>query len=134
MGIRYTEYCMNTITKYTDLHAWQYAHHLVLEIYKITESFPDSEKFGMTNQIRRASVSITSNIAEGFGRNSMNEKRQFYSIARGSLFEVHNQLLIAKDLKFIPAEAFIDFDTKIETISKLISGIIKKAQSRPIIN
>jgi four helix bundle protein len=123
---------MEKIQKYTDLNTWKYSHLLVLDIYKISEKFPDIEKFGLTNQIRRASVSITSNIAEGFGRNSANDKRQFYAIAKGSLFEVHNQLLIARDLQFISIIDFDKFDSRIEVISKLLSGIINKAPSRII--
>ncbi len=121
---------MEKIQKYTDLNTWKYSHGLVLDIYKISEKFPDIEKFGLTNQIRRASVSITSNIAECFGRNSANDKRQFYAIAKGSLFEVHNQLLIARDLQFISMSDFDKLNSKIEIISKLLSGIINKAPSR----
>ncbi|MBI4599730.1 four helix bundle protein [Candidatus Uhrbacteria bacterium] len=73
---------------FTDLKAWQEGHTLVLKIYKITQSFPKEEQFGLTNQLRRAAVSLTSNIAEGFGRGSYKEKAQFYSIALGSLTEV----------------------------------------------
>jgi four helix bundle protein len=78
------------IVKFRDLTAWKEAHILVLLIYKISDKFPDKEKFGLTNQIRRASVSISSNIAEGFGRYSAKDKTHFYTMAKTSLAEVEN--------------------------------------------
>ncbi len=84
------------IRSFTDLNAWKEGHKLVLEIYKFTQKFPKEEQFGLTNQLRRAVVSFTSNIAEGFSRNSYKEKLQFYSMALGSLTEVQNQLLVGK--------------------------------------
>lgn len=117
------------IKSFTDLNAWKEAHLLVLEIYKITGNFPKEEQFGLTNQIRRAVVSITSNIAEGFSRNSYKEKSQFYSMALGSLTEVQNQLLIAKDLKYIISEEFLKLADKTITISKLLNGLIKKSKT-----
>src|SRR3989344_1808308 len=89
------------IESFKDLIAWQKGHELVLEIYKITKAFPKEEQFGLTNQLRRAAVSLTSNIAEGFSRRSYKEKSQFYSMALGSLTEVQNQLLIAEDIGYI---------------------------------
>lgn len=73
---------------FTKLETWKIAHEAVLLIYKYTELFPEKEKFSLTSQIRRSSVSITSNIAEGFGRYNPKEKRQFYLIAKSSLAEV----------------------------------------------
>jgi four helix bundle protein len=87
----------NKIKSFTDLNAWKQGHALVLLIYGMTKQFPKEEMFGLTNQIRRAVVSITSNISEGFSRNSSKEKAQFYFTALGSLTEVQNQLLIARD-------------------------------------
>lgn len=92
------------IQNFTDLIVWQKGHKLVLEVYKQTKKFPKDELFGLVSQIRRASVSITSNIAEGFGRFSEKEKLHFYSFAYGSLMEVQNQIIIAKDLGFINEE------------------------------
>src|SRR3989344_224377 len=85
------------IQSFTDLEVWRESHKLVLMVYKFTKNFPKNELFGLTSQLRRAVVSITSNIAEGFSRFSYKEKIQFYSIAFGSLTEVQNQLLISKD-------------------------------------
>ncbi|PIR95079.1 four helix bundle protein [Candidatus Falkowbacteria bacterium CG10_big_fil_rev_8_21_14_0_10_37_6] len=114
----------NEIKYFIDLKAWHKNHELVLEIYKINKQFPKEELYGLSSQIRRAVVSITSNIAEGFGRYYFKEKIRFYTIARGSATEVQNQLIIAKDLCYITKEEF----NKIKVISfegyKLICGII----------
>lgn len=117
------------IKSFTDLHVWQEGHTLVLAIYQVTKKFPKEEQFGLTNQIRRAAVSITSNIAEGFSRNSYKEKTQFYSMALGSVTEVQNQLLIAKDIQYITKTEFSDLAEQTVTINKLLNGIIKKSKT-----
>jgi four helix bundle protein len=89
------------IRSFTDLKVWQEGHKLVLLVYECTKEFPREEIFGLTSQLRRAAVSVTSNITEGFGRRTKAEKTQFYYLANGSLLEVKNQLIIAKDLKYI---------------------------------
>jgi four helix bundle protein len=86
---------------FQDLRVWQSSHELVLAIYKLSRNFPKDENFGLTSQIRRAAVSITSNIAEGYGRRQSKDKEHFYVMAKGSLEEVKNQLLIARDLEYI---------------------------------
>ena len=88
------------IESFTDLVVWQESHKLVVSLYKATETFPQTEIFGLTNQMRRCVISITSNIAEGFGRQSYKERVQFYSIAKGSNLELQNQLLAARDIGF----------------------------------
>lgn len=113
------------IKSFTDLVAWKEGHKLVISIYNITKHFPKEELFGLNNQIRRAAVSITSNIAEGFSRQSNKEKIQFYSTARGSLTELQNQLLIAKDIKYISANSFNKTAELTVVVSKLINGLIK---------
>ncbi|OGH35813.1 MAG: hypothetical protein A3B38_03150 [Candidatus Levybacteria bacterium RIFCSPLOWO2_01_FULL_36_13] len=117
------------IKSFTQLNAWIKTHELVLDIYEITKSFPKEEQFGLTNQVRRAVVSITSNIAEGFSRNSYKEKVQFYSTALGSLTEVQNQLLIARDLKYINTGKFKTLADKTIVVSKLLNGLIKKSKT-----
>jgi four helix bundle protein len=119
----------NKIQSFTDLRVWKEGHNLVLEIYKITKAFPKEEMFGLTNQIRRASVSITSNIAEGFSRNSYKEKSQFYFMALGSLTEVQNQLLIAKDIEYITKQEFKSLAERTVTISKMLNGLIKTTKT-----
>ncbi len=113
------------IRSFRDLNAWTSGHSLILLIYKITEDFPEKERFGLASQIRRAAVSITSNISEGFNRESLKEKIQFYSISRGSLAEVQNQLLIARDIGFLNEEHFLKAADESVVVSKLINGLIK---------
>ena len=86
---------------FKDLIVWQKSYKLVLEIYKMTKGFPKTETYGLSQQMRRASVSIPSNIAEGYGRKHKAEYEQFLSIAYGSLLEVETQYLLAVDLKYV---------------------------------
>jgi four helix bundle protein len=86
---------------YRELIAWQKARALVSEIYKSTETFPSRELYGLTSQIRRAAVSVPSNIADGQARHSQKEFKHFLSHARGSLAEVETQIILAQDLKFL---------------------------------
>jgi four helix bundle protein len=113
------------IRTFRNLDAWKEGHALVLDIYKTTDLFPKKELFGLTSQLRRAAVSITSNIAEGFNRESLKEKIQFYSIARGSLAEAQNQILIAKDIGFMPEDVFLKIADRTVVVSKLTNGLIK---------
>ena len=117
------------IKSFTDLNAWKEAHELVLYVYQLTKNFPKEEQFGLTNQIRRAIVSVTSNIAEGFSRNSYKEKSQFYSIALGSVTEAQNQLLIARDLGYITKDVFLIAADKTIIVNKLLNGLIKKSKT-----
>lgn len=117
------------IQSFTDLVAWREAHKLVIAIYEVTKSFPKEEMFGLTNQLRRAAVSITSNIAEGFGKRTTREKTQFYSTSLGSLHEVQNQLLIFRDIRILSSENFDRLAAQTVTVSKLINGLIKSAPS-----
>lgn len=117
------------IKSFTDLVAWKEGHSLVLKIYKISEKFPSKEIFGITNQMRRCAVSITSNIAEGFSRKTYKDKAQFYSIALGSLTELQNQILIAKDINYIDSKIFKELADKTVIIHKLINGLIKSSRS-----
>ncbi len=113
------------IKSFTDLDAWKEGHKLVLTIYNATSKFPKEEIFGLVSQLRRAVVSITSNIAEGFSRQSVKEKIQFYYIARGSNIELQNQVLIARDIKYINEKSFIDIAEQSVKVSKLINGLIR---------
>lgn len=117
------------IKSFTDLDAWQEGHKLVLMIYDATRKFPKEEQFGLTIQLRRAGVSFTSNIAEGFSRNSYKEKLQFYSMALGSLTEVQNQLLIAKDIGYIEQADFEIIATNAVTVNKITNGLIKRTKA-----
>ncbi len=110
--------------------AWQEAHKLALFIYRNTNNFPASEAFGLTNQMRRAAVSIASNIAEGFGRNSSKDKTHFYTMARASLAELQSQSLLARDLNYWEREIFAQFATLSVKVNKLLAGLVKSATSR----
>lgn len=116
------------IYTFTDLVVWQEGHRLVLEIYEITRSFPKEEVFGLTSQMRRCAVSITSNIAEGFSRQSYKEKVQFYSIALGSVTELQNQLIICHDTAFIPQERFQKLAEQSLLVHRILNGLIKKSK------
>ena len=89
------------IKSFTDLIVWQKGHLLVVEIYKLTKNFPKDELFTLVSQMRRSAISVTSNIAEGFCRKGLREKQQFYFIASGSLSELKNQLIVARDVGYL---------------------------------
>jgi four helix bundle protein len=118
------------IQNFTDLNAWKESHALVLMVYELAKIFPREEIFGITNQIRRAAVSIISNLAEGFGRQTYKEKVQFYSISLGSLTELQNQLIISKDIKYLTVEDFIAAENQFIIAQKLICGLIKSTKSK----
>ncbi|MDP3963917.1 MAG: four helix bundle protein [bacterium] len=111
------------IRSFTDLRGWQEGHKLVLMVYRVTENFPQKENFALTNQMRRAVVSITSNIAEGFSRFSSKEKHQFYSIAQGSLTELQNQLLISRDIGYLGEGDFKEIAEQTVSVNKLLNGL-----------
>lgn len=117
------------IKSFTDLEVWKEGHKLVILTYKEAEKFPQKEVFSLTSQIRRSAVSITSNIAEGFGRQSYKEKLQFYYISQGSLLELQNQLLIAKDVGFLAKERFMELANQSVLVNKILNGLIKKSRT-----
>lgn len=108
------------------LLVWQKAHELVLKIYEITKGFPKDEQFGLTSQIRRAAVSIPSNIVEGKARGSSKDYNRFLLIARGSLEEVKYQILLAKDLKYIDEVVYKEIYRNMDEVGRLLGGLIKK--------
>ena len=118
------------IQSFTQLEAWRVSHGLVLEIYKFTDNFPTGERFGLTNQLRRASVSITSNIAEGFSRRTSIDKNRFYNTSLGSIAEVQNQILIARDLGYISQSSFKMMADKSVGARKLVYGLIRSSQTK----
>jgi four helix bundle protein len=119
------------IRSFTDLNAWREAHALVLDVYAITKSFPKDELFALTSQMRRCVISIDSNIAEGFSRNSAKDKLQFYAIALGSVTEIQSQLLVARDLKYFSNEKFKKIADQTVLVGKLINGMKKSVSDRP---
>ena len=109
---------------YRDLIAWQKALALVTTIYEISAEFPKHELYGLTSQIRRAAVSVVSNIAEGQGRNSAREFVLFLSHANGSLVEVETQIFVAESLRYITANKKLALLEKTEEVGRLVVGII----------
>ena len=124
----------NKIRAFYDLEVWKEAHDLVLLTYKTTKSFPSEEVFGLVSQMRRAAVSVTSNIAEGFGRTSLNEKIRFYTIARGSLTELQNQLFVARDISYLTSEDSQNIERRIVRtlmmLHRLIASLTEKLHTR----
>src|SRR5438552_2440027 len=117
------------IRTFTDLIAWKEAHKLALLIYRNTEDFPVNEKYALIDQMRRAAVSISSNIAEGFSRQTKKEKIQFYYMAKGSLTELQNQLLLSRDIGYLKKEAFNQIAEQTVLVDRLIMGLIKSLRS-----
>ncbi len=113
-----------------DLMVWQKSIEFVSEIYKITQKFPSSEIYGLTNQIRRSAVSIPSNIAEGAARSHSKELVQFLYISLGSASELDTQLLISKNLGFIKQEEFEQLNTELNSISKMLVKLIKSVKEK----
>lgn len=117
------------IKEFTDLKAWQEAHKLVVLIYKTTKEFPKEELYSLVDQMRRAVISITSNIAEGFGRHTYKEKVQFYYQAQGSLIELKNQLIAARDIKYLKDADFRFLTTQTNIAHQLLQGLITKSKT-----
>jgi len=116
------------VKNFYDLEVWKKGHSLVLDIYKITQRFPKEELYGIISQIRRAASSITANIAEGFERFHFKDKIRFYYQARGSIAEVQNFLLLAKDLNFINLEECKILGEKANEVRKLLNGLIRSLE------
>lgn len=113
------------IKSFKDLNVWQEGHKLVVMIYTLSKGFPKEEIFGLTSQIRRAAVSITSNIAEGFGRESYKEKAQFYSLAHGSLSELESQLLISLDIGYLSKLEYDKLFDQLSSVHRLLNAFIR---------
>ena len=109
---------------------WQRGHQLVLKVYGLSDKFPKKETFSLADQIRRAVVSVTSNIAEGYGRTAWKDKCHFYVISMGSLREVQNQLMIARDLKYISAADTEPLLDEADQIIRLIYALMKNTKKR----
>lgn len=114
------------IRSFADLIVWQEAHKLVLETYIATKKFPKEELFTLVSQMRRAAISITSNIAEGFSRKGKKEKIQFYTISKGSLTELESQFLIARDIGYISVLEFENIFKRITSVHRLTNAFISK--------
>jgi four helix bundle protein len=113
-------------TSFRELVVWQRAIEMSLAIYKLTTSFPNSERFGLTDQLRRAAVSVGSNISEGYGRASRGEYVQFLGHARGSIFEVQTQLTIAQGLGYGTAESLAAADALASEVGRMLNSMMTK--------
>ena len=117
------------IKNFTDLEAWRESHKLTLLIYKVTKDFPKEEMFGLISQIRRAVISIESNIAEGFARFHYKDRLNFYYQARGSVSEVESQSITSKDLGYIKEKEFQEIFDQAEKVGRILSGLIRSTES-----
>ncbi len=115
---------------FKDLVVWQRAIELTLAVYRLTAKFPDSERFGLTNQMRRAGVSVASNIAEGYGRSTRGEYVLFLGNARGSCSEVETQIVIAKGLGFGAAADVTSAETLCNDVGRLLGALMKSVRPR----
>ena len=111
------------------LLVWQKAHALTLRLYKVTETFPRDELYGLTTQIRRAASSIPANLAEGCGRDTQPELARFVHIASGSAVELEYHVLLARDLGFVDSLIYNELDTNINEIKKMLVGFAKTVKS-----
>ncbi len=118
------------VRTFKDLIVWQEALEFVVDVYKVTEKFPKSEMYGLTNQIRRSAVSIPSNIAEGNQRNSIPQYLKFVSIARGSLGELETQIILSHKLDYVDKNTQDDLLLKVEKIGRLIGGLMKSLKAK----
>jgi len=110
---------------YTRLDAWQKAMRLAIDTYRVTESFPRHELYGLTSQMRRAAVSVPSNIAEGRGRDTQLDFRQFVIRSRASVYELQTQMTIAKELRYLPDDDAQRFMANSDQVVLVINGLIR---------
>lgn len=120
---------------FENMKAWQEARRLVVEVYRLLDDFPKLEQYALCDQIRRAIVSVPSNLAEGSGRISIKEQLHFYEISYGSLMEAYNQLIIAVDLHYIDKSSLEGIQKKIDEVARLLNGrrssLLKRINSKP---
>ncbi|HYX28610.1 MAG TPA: four helix bundle protein [Pyrinomonadaceae bacterium] len=115
---------------YRDLEVWQKAMKFAKRVYQTTQSFPSDERFGLTNQLRRASVSVPSTLAEGHARFGAGEFARFISIAMGSVAELETQILLSADLGYVTVRASNELLGELETIGKMLRGLAKSITKR----
>ncbi len=126
MGVEMRERIIN----FTDLDAWKQAHAFVVEIYKLTKTFPQRETYGIVDQLRRASASVSANIAEGYSRFSFKDKNRFYYNSRGSLSECENFILISRDVEYMESEIAANLLQQTNRIRQMLNGLIRSNQSQ----
>jgi four helix bundle protein len=115
------------VQDFRNLDVWNKAHKITLEIYRLTESFPKSEVFGLSSQVRRAASSIPTNLAEGCGR-TQPEFGRFVQIAFGSACEVEYQLLLARDIGFLPSQSYESINADVIEVKRMLNSLLKRIQ------
>ena len=118
---------------FRDLAVWQRANELTLQVYKLTSTFPDTERFGLTNQLRLAAVSVASNIAEGYGRSTKGEYVLFLGHARGSNSEVETQLVISKGLGFGSKQLLSTTEELCNEVGRMLGAMMKSLRSKSLV-
>lgn len=113
---------------FKELKVWHKAYDLALAVYEVSRSFPREEMYGLTSQLRRASVSVGANIAEGCGRRSDGELVRFLQIARGSASEIEHHLLLARDLKFLQAVVHQDLEKRLQEVQRMLTSLVSSIQ------
>ena len=118
------------LKSYKELKVWQKAYNLCIEIYKITRTFPKEELYGLTSQMRRAAVSVPSNIAEGYGRKTTPEYLRYLYIAYGSSCELETQILLSGDLGLMKAEALNKLQADLGEVERMLKALIKAVENK----
>jgi four helix bundle protein len=120
----------DSFKSYRDLEVWQKSMSLAKEVYQVTSSFPTDEKFGLTNQMRRAAVSIPSNLAEGHARSGTQEFKHFISMAIGSVAELETQILLSAELGYLNENRKSDLFEQLDIIGKMLRGLYKSLNKK----
>jgi len=120
------------LTNYKELKVWQRAYSLCLEIYKVTKAFPRNEQYNLTSQIRRAAVSIPSNIAEGYGRKTTPDYIRSLYISYGSTCELETQIMLSGDLGYISGEIMTKLQEDIREVERMLKALIKSLENKPL--
>jgi len=115
---------------YKELVVWQKAKNFAVALYRATETFPKTERFGLTSQIQRSATSVPANIAEGWGRGSTKEYIQFLTVARGSLMELETHLIIAGDLSYLKSDQLVNSQQEVESIGQMLNRLIQALKDR----
>ena len=118
------------LKSFRELEVWQKAHGLVLATYRLTDTFPDRERFGIVSQIRRSAASVPANIAEGFGRRTTKELLQFLTNANGSLEETRYFFILGRDLGYLKNEDFEDMEKQCSSVGQMIGALGRSLKSR----
>lgn len=117
---------------FKELKVWQEARTLVKAVYQLSKAFPDDERFGLTNQVRRSAISIPSNIAEGCGRKTDKDFCHFLYVSQGSVFELETQLILALDLEYINQETFDTIEIEVTKVQKMLNGLINSIELKQV--